>query len=94
MSESSESESTTHDSGTGDSELDVALVNGHDKQSKGNEMMGLNSVLLAILNLLNEGDWLLGFLLRVQISFPCWRIYLERLPMFQLQLVLKTQGFL
>ena len=43
LSESSESESTTEDSGTGDSELDVALVNGHDKQSKGKDILVCDS---------------------------------------------------
>ncbi|KAL1190949.1 Dynein assembly factor with WD repeat domains 1 [Cardamine amara subsp. amara] len=39
LSDSLESESTTQDSGTGDSELDVALLNGHGKQSKGKNIL-------------------------------------------------------
>lgn len=43
LSGSSESESTTQDSGTGDSELDVALLNGHGKQSKGKRILVCDS---------------------------------------------------
>lgn len=43
LSDSSESESTTQDSGTGDSELDVALLNGHGKQSKGKNILVYDS---------------------------------------------------
>lgn len=43
LSDSSESESTTQDSGTGDSEPDVALINGHGKQSKGKNILVCDS---------------------------------------------------
>jgi PH-interacting protein len=43
LSDSSESESTTQDSGTGDSELEVALLNGHGKQSKGKTILVCDS---------------------------------------------------
>ena len=43
LSGSSESESTTQDSGTGDSELDVALLNGLGKQSKGKNILVCDS---------------------------------------------------
>ncbi|KAG7533562.1 WD40 repeat [Arabidopsis thaliana x Arabidopsis arenosa] len=43
LSDSSESESSTQDSGTGDSELEVALLNGHGKQSKGKNILVCDS---------------------------------------------------
>ncbi|ESQ32349.1 hypothetical protein EUTSA_v10003509mg [Eutrema salsugineum] len=43
LSGSSESESTTQDSGTGGSELDIALLNGHGKQSKGKNILVCDS---------------------------------------------------
>lgn len=43
LSDSSESESTTEESGTGDSEPDVALLNGHGKQSKGKTILVCDS---------------------------------------------------